>query len=686
MKEEIVTEVSTRVTKTVMDALHKKRESQYDSATSHPRASDTDCLLDSDPDDVRSVRFPVKSRTERINLLEQSSSNGAGTREKRISEASSRSAAAFCFDNTRRRYRHADKQRKKHNKNNGSQTSYNDETWHSPSVNRRRSEKTAKKRETDETIGATSSANSLRAEKISTPRSSRDSRENADEPANPYRRIIDPAPSEDSTEPPVLKLRLANCHVEAKLEEDALRMGCSVTGQDMFERPTERILDYALSDSDNISIISDVSHASDMEAINNNFEMIIHRPTTIADSAALHSYDDPPIDRRCATDRPAIVTLESANTDVDADDLDNTRDSSSFELLSEPPSPALSIYMDEDHFSPGKNETSNYNINADTSVDKRGNQSKIEICPYAIDAQGKIYQQNIVDVDEISEEIVLEKRSGGAYSFVGETLPGSTKESVILTEDRSEPIGDEMPDAASGNSNESTCDVGIEVTVEATIDSHGGQSADAFHESTQSFHSHTAPQAENDRRDFGASASSGERGEAPCTPRSHVFIDRNASKGLGDTKRSSPRKQAASGNKNSDEARSDRQRSNRKPSHESHASGNRGSNQRHGERSRRFADWSTTRTRMMDDIVFNAVDPMHILPETLVTGAVHVASSAYTTARRVYDKILTAQTVIIMTMKRRRIKQSFKKIAKILTVERMRRFVNTYYLDHFKQY
>ncbi|XP_043273951.1 uncharacterized protein [Venturia canescens] len=682
MKEEIVTEVSARVTKAVMEALQKQRENRFDSGVSNSRESDSEDSMIGESDGR-------KGNIRELDLLDDVKTGDSSSRSSHHRyQHSRRRNRNRNLDKHHTKFEDFDKRIEELNKKlskshsvsqapNNLQTS-SPRCHQSSSANGRgNDEKPVKMCDNEDLFGAQSTSGYSEHQNTSS-KVSRDPENLSEGLDTPYRRMIasgirqmsfTPVDSTDLPKAPILKLRLADSRpdedvkptqTEEKLRmyssltvdeifersndrmanerEEKPRMCSSITGNEMFERSDDRVLDYCtLSDSDNISIISDVSHNSDIQRISNSFEIIVEQSMNIRDES-----DE---------ERDLVIAMDHVddNGEKEAiDDPDVRRDSSSFELLSEPASPSLSIHIDEDHFSPGEKDTKNDNINEPTVPEKI--QNKLKPSTLVIDAQGQIHDRSSsVEIgDEDSERSIFPKRTDGSYSFVAETLPGSTKES-IMGPGRPDLLSDGAPVA-----DESTSEKDSEKLKESLGGSNIDEttfeenSNDAAHESfsrTQSFHSHTANLSGNERWDFEArSSTTGPEEEISSTTRSHIFVDHNVNKGLGDTKQSSPKKKEFR-SKSHENSKWGKCKPSRRQSSDSNSS-RRSANSCQNERPRRFENWSTTRSRRIPDFDFppGSVPTMHILPESLLFGAVHVAASAYSTARRVCDKILTAQT------------------------------------------
>ncbi|XP_015602428.1 uncharacterized protein LOC107271222 [Cephus cinctus] len=418
--------------------------------------------------------------------------------------------------------------------------------------------------------------------------------------------------------------------------EVKLRMSCSVTGHEMLDKSNIKSTDYySESNSDNISIISNISHTSDQD---HNFEMI-PMPSCIVGKTS--SSVDGDSKEKISTGDNCLPRNNLNFVFYDAEsDRNNNMDSPSFELLSEPASPALSIHMDEDHFHSDDKEidtyvlSSNIEFNGEESIPKRLGS------PYEVDFEGKMYKKIHNDSDT-SIDVNLEKRPGGTYSYISETLP-------IHNIDQEEPakmfksdcVLESHPKQCDTNLEAKCCHASyaanteqffskpkkVEMKVETPRKSHH-DSQDLGNESTesaQSFSSHTISSPEINAFAF-AEVHSG----SSYSTHKYVFVDHNASKGLGETysKTNSGKSQEPTKNKSTTSTKHPNEYPNKNSSCYC-------TDQPYGVR-------EATSRKSAPELGLGPADPVHILPETLVTGAVHVASKAYITARKVLNKIRT---------------------------------------------
>lgn len=256
-------------------------------------------------------------------------------------------------------------------------------------------------------------------------------------------------------------------------ENEQLRMSCSVTGHQILDESRRR-------EVRNNSVIDKTSFWScnQGEEDDDAFE-IIQMPASDSKDESLTQPEESAAEQRRH---------------------DSNRDSPSFELLSEPPSPTpISTFMhfNEEHFSaneenPEQQFFTDYNMNPSTNS------------IYVVDIHGKIYTEHQSADPEECISADLERRSGGAYSFVTETLPVQDTHcsKSSCPEQRSSERKNSRDDASDIRVNASNLydDVRNSHTSYLTVRTHcdsktqsqcSCQSQTDSNDFTQSFHSHT---------------------------------------------------------------------------------------------------------------------------------------------------------------------------------------------------
>jgi len=315
------------------------------------------------------------------------------------------------------------------------------------------------------------------------------------------------------------------------------------------------------------------------------------------------------------------------------------------------------MHFNEEHFSANEK-------NSEQQALQFANTNPPTSSIYVVDIHGKIYNESTDLNERISAD--LEKRSGGSYSFVTETLPvQNTRCSKSLRpEQRSnewkknprDDIGCDIRD----NANSSYDDVRNSHTSYLTVRTHcdsktqsqcSCQSQTDSNDFTQSFHSHTT--SVTDTTDIYTEAyGSGRYGEQVLVTAKDI---REAATGIATataTITATPRndhdvhigggcmKETRTNERHCHDADnysecfctsygSTPQRTSVDPYQSSRASGS----------SDRSNSNVGSRKTSIGEQTLGTADPVHILPETLVTAAAHVGSFAYDTAREVFDKI-----------------------------------------------
>ncbi|XP_072748885.1 uncharacterized protein [Anoplolepis gracilipes] len=442
-------------------------------------------------------------------------------------------------------------------------------------------------------------------------------------------------------------------HLEAlKLIENELRMNCSVTGHQMLDegllnRDICNTFDNNLLKSEkNIDVLSDNMTSfwscdqeekgeKEKEEDDDAFE-IIQLPLT----------DE------------FLIKLPFKDSTIEQQHHDSNRDSPSFELLSEPPSPPCSIHLNEDHFSANEEnpEQRSVKTNPPNSV-------------FAVDVHGKIFndEHQTVNLDE-RVNVDLQKQFDAVYSFTDEDFL-LTEEDFLLTEDEDEEVRSKSPcaehqsnerknprDEPNGSYDDVRNSHASYLTVQTHCDSKtqsqcSCQSQTDSGDFTQSFHSHTT--SVTDTTDMYAHTYVNKYGDqvittandvreattmATATPRSNHDVDIVLTKEL----------------RRNEIYRHDNKCPNNYPEYfcapnnscpcSRDPSFGRFSYQSCPYRTGRSSDKSCSnlgsrKTSASDQALLSTADSVHILPETLVSAAAQVGSFAYDTAREMFDKL-----------------------------------------------
>ncbi|TGZ35408.1 uncharacterized protein [Temnothorax longispinosus] len=403
--------------------------------------------------------------------------------------------------------------------------------------------------------------------------------------------------------------------------ENELRMSCSVTGHQILDegrRPRD-VWYCNNSDVDKTSFWS-----CDQDEDSDDAFEIVQIPVSGGRNESSTRPEEPAVEQRRH---------------------DSNRDSPSFELLSDPPSPTSFMHFNEEHFSANEG-------NAEQQSFANPPTSSI----YVVDIHGKVYNKHqLADLDEhVSAD--LEKRPGGVYSFVTETLPVQdapcSKSSCLRAEQRSiERKKNSRDDVCDTRDNASSTydDVRNSHTSYLTVRTHcdlktqcSCQSQTDSSDFTQSFHSHTTSVTDTTDIYTEAASGSGRYGEqqVPTTAKNvreaattttrndHDVVDgcteglwtNEIYNGADNYSKCTCSSHSGTSRFSADSAYQSSQASG--PS--DRTSSNAGS--------RKTSVGGARQTS-------GTADPVHILPETLVTAAAHVGSYAYGTACEMLDKI-----------------------------------------------
>ncbi|XP_032690294.1 uncharacterized protein LOC116853349 isoform X2 [Odontomachus brunneus] len=376
-----------------------------------------------------------------------------------------------------------------------------------------------------------------------------------------------------------------------KILDGELRMNCSITGNralniDSFHENTW--CDDLMEDIDKISYCSGCSIAADEREHVDTF-VIVEMPMS----------------------ENANPSLTQPNTSS-ATELQHrdSRDSPSFELLSETSSPRSSLYVKEGHF---VNVFSAQETNLQMPVE---NPNPAVSSTYMVDIHGKIYNEYLPTTPDTNVE--FEKRSDGVYSFVTETLPvreaDSSKSANAQQQTFSEQKNSQY-NATSSNDDERN-----------QLPSYSRVVGDQHQSSAETFYWRTHSQSKIDTNDFMQSFHSH---TTSVTDNNNDLFDKTkniqtATMTSGKATRHSVHDKRSSKIK-ADETRNDSDKFNRSQQ----SSRTSGSNGCSNESRRTFGEQLPNST----------ADPVLILPETLLTMAAQVGSIAYVTARDMFDKL-----------------------------------------------
>ncbi|XP_046750550.1 uncharacterized protein LOC124413813 isoform X2 [Diprion similis] len=445
--------------------------------------------------------------------------------------------------------------------------------------------------------------------------------------------VISAPPQEEQAKKCDLGSNMSSC------SEGRARMNCSVTGQEMLEKPTGKGTSFqGESDSDNISMLDDSDNSDNLSDAEHdyNFEMIQTPPCFNLDKPLnkCHTQDSKLPE---TFDNRARPTVDRQNFNVVCEvesDRNNNQDSPSFEVLSGPVSSASSLHLDEDHFHVSRNiseQTSNADLIDLDHEDRDEKKSDVLI----VDMEGKVVGKSTDHETNESSEISLDKRPGGAYAFVNETLPSH------VTKDASQMS---KSDTNLGELNDESCNLNLimksshpsyetkkDKTAPTVTQSQTDFTSGMANETTHSFSSHSSRATGSSVYNFTQVHT-----RTSHTGPKYTVVDNNASKGLEETKYTSCENNLGARGCQSKRTNDTSGKYIREFTSE-------GSACVFTEQPQKSSVENGTR-ESSPDFGRATNDSVHILPETLVSGAVTVASSAYSTARRVFDRIRNMQT------------------------------------------
>lgn len=416
-------------------------------------------------------------------------------------------------------------------------------------------------------------------------------------------------------------------HLETlKLIENELRMNCSVTGHQMLDEEIKKDEIRILSNNKTfLQACDQKKREKEKEEDDDAFEII--QMSALTDDLSI----------------PFEEAVEQRH--------DSNRDSPSFELVSEPPSPPCSIRLNEDHFSANEEKLEQHSMktNPPNSV-------------YVVDVHGRIFndEHQTMNPDKLVD---LKKQLDAIYSFVTDEDLLTEDEEVCSSklscgehqscerkspqDDTNGPYDDVRNSHASYLTVQTHCDSKIQSQCSC-------QSQTDLGDLTQSFHSHTT--SVTDTTDMYAHSYACKYDEVmtsqDCTPK--------------DVRETMTTMTAAAPRNNHDvdggwakETRTNEKHHYDKCSNNSEylytpnnsclcSRDNPSFALYHPSRASKSSDRSCfngpKKTSASEQALLNTADSVHILPETLVSAAAQVGSFAYDTAREMFDK-LRAHTV-----------------------------------------
>ncbi|XP_011866460.1 PREDICTED: uncharacterized protein LOC105561261 [Vollenhovia emeryi] len=417
-------------------------------------------------------------------------------------------------------------------------------------------------------------------------------------------------------------------------ENEMLRMSCSVTGHQILDEGRRTGDDWCC---DNPDTDKTTFCPCDQEVEDDDAFEIIQMPNLVSRNESFTRPEEPAAEQRRH---------------------DSNRDSPSFELLSESPSPTPTccMHFNEEHFSANEGNAEQQPPPADA------NPSTSSI--YVIDIHGKVHNEcRATDLDQdVSTD--LKKRSGGVYSFVTETLPVQDTHcsKSSHSEQRASERKNHPRDDVCSNAGCTYDDVRNSHTSYLTVRTHcdaktqcSCQSQTDLSDFTQSFHSHTT--SVTDTTDvYTESYGNCRYGEQVPVTAKDVREAATVTATMTATATTIPRSDHDS-DCGEERTRSNERHYNAADNYSkcsfcsSHSSTPRGgpadppyqSGRASGSSDRSSPNVGSRKTSAGDQTPLGTVDPVHILlPETLVTAvtaATHVGSYAYDTAREMLDKI-----------------------------------------------
>lgn len=415
---------------------------------------------------------------------------------------------------------------------------------------------------------------------------------------------------------------------------DELRMSCSVTGH--------QILDEGHHTRDvwrcNNSNIDKTFWSCDQEEEDDDTFEIIQMPASGNENESFTRPEEPAAEQRRH---------------------DSNRDSPSFELLSDSPSPTCFMHFNEEHFSANEGNAEQQSLRFTSTNPPTGGSI------YVVDIHGKIYHdkhQSEIRLTDLNEHgsIDLEKRSGGAYSFVTETLPVQNNRcsKLLRSEQRSSERKNPRDNVCDTRDSASSTydDVRNSHTSYLTVQTHcdsktqcSCQSQTDSNDFTQSFHSHTT--SVTDTTDIYTEAYGSSRYDEQPTTAQEVREATTTTTARATTTATTPRNDhdVCVNGSCMEETRTNERHYNGADNHpkcfcDSHSNTPRGisvdppyQSSRASGSSDRSSSNVGSRKPSVGDQTSGTVNPVHILP--LVTAAAHVGSYAFDTACEMLDKI-----------------------------------------------
>ncbi|XP_011266929.2 uncharacterized protein LOC105257772 isoform X1 [Camponotus floridanus] len=443
-----------------------------------------------------------------------------------------------------------------------------------------------------------------------------------------------------------------------KLIENELRMNCSVTGNQMLD---EGLLSRDICNTFDSNKLLEIEKDVETLPFNKTF---------------FQSCNQEKREKKKEEDDDAFEIIQMSTL---TDDLfmpceepaieqqhDSSRDSPSFELVSEPPSPPCSIRLDEDHFSANEEKLEQHSMktNSPNSV-------------YVVDVHGKIFndEHQTVNSDECVN-VDLKKQPDVTYSFV-------TGEDLLTEDENEEACSSKLScaehrlyerkssrDDANGSYDDVRNSHASYLTVQTHCDSKtqsqcSCQSQTDSGDFTQSFHSHTT--SVTDTTDMYAHSYACKYGEAMtnqgCTakdvretttmaapaPRNNhdVHVDDGWAKETKTNEK--PRRNKCPNNFPEYLCTPDHGC----PCCDNPSFGGLHQPYQANRSSDRSCSNVGSRKASTGELNTPNTDSVHILPETLVSAAAQVGSFAYDTAREMFDKLRAHTHTKDVPLKRR---------------------------------
>ncbi|XP_014485451.1 PREDICTED: uncharacterized protein LOC106749967 isoform X2 [Dinoponera quadriceps] len=392
-----------------------------------------------------------------------------------------------------------------------------------------------------------------------------------------------------------------------KILDGEFRMNCSITGNRALNMDSSHENTWC---NDLMEDIDRISHYSGCSILSDERE---HMDTFVMVEMPMPENVDPSLKH------PKVSSA------AELQQRDNSRDSPSFELLSETPSPRSSSYICEEHFvnvfSANEKDLQTSVVNSNSAVSSA----------YMVDIHGKIYNEHVPTTP--GTNIEFEKRSDGIYSFVAETLPVREIDSSMSKLSHAEQQTFSEQKSSQYNTTNLNNERNQLPNYSRAADDQHHLPAETFYwkmhsqsqtdasDFVQSFHSHTTSVTDNNNDLF----------YQPTNYVEQKTAIKNTQKSTTTTT-TSPRKatQYNTRDKRSSRVRADETRCDDtgkfvRPQQSNRPSG--------------FDNCSNGSRRTSEQLPNATADPVLILPEALLTMATQMGSIAYVTARDMFDKL-----------------------------------------------